>query len=124
MKTAPKIPVKPNPYEGLSADAFLAILAEKEAAHEKQIQERDRAIRERDTRIKLLEEQLRLATIRKFAASSEKQPFQVNLFDETELEAALRELDEELEGDTQEQDSDARQRRPAARAYRTAAGRC
>lgn len=99
MKTAPQRPVKSSPYEELSADALLAILAEKDdliTAHERQIQERDRTIRGRDARIKLLEEQLRLATIRKFAANSEKLPFQVNLFDETELEAALRELDDEL----------------------------
>lgn len=121
MKTAPQRPAKTSPYEGLGADALLAILAEKDAAHERRIQDheraiqdRDRAIRERDTRIKLLEEQLRLATIRKFAASSEKQPFQVNLFDETELEAALRELDEQLDDGTDESaqpDADAQQRR-------------
>ena len=112
MKSAPKSSVQASPYEGLGTDALLAMLAEKDAfiaAHENQIQERDhllkkrdRSIRERDTRIKLLEEQLRLATIRKFAASSEKQPFQINLFDETEVEAALRELDEELNDGTDE----------------------
>ena len=116
MKTAPQSPAKASPYEGLSAEALVAILAEKDAfitAHEKQIQARDRAIAERDTRIKLLEEQLRLATIRKFAASSEKLAFQINLFDETELEASLRELDEELDGDADNaaQDNDAQQRR-------------
>jgi transposase len=61
---------------------------------------------------------MRLATIRKFAASSEKQPFQVNLFDESELEAALRELDEQLKSDTEEQDSDARQCRRARKRER------
>jgi transposase len=131
MKTAPQRPAKTSPYEGLGADALLAILAEKDtfiAAHDNQIQEcgrviqareralqeRDRAIRERDKRIKLLEEQLRLATIRKFAASSEKLPFQVNLFDETELEAALRELDAQLDDGTDaptQQDADAQQPR-------------
>lgn len=114
MKSAPQRPDKSSPYEGLSADALLAILAEKDdriTAHEQQIhardhaiEERDRTIRGRDARIKLLEEQLRLATIRKFAVSSEKLPFQVNLFDETELEAALRELDEDLGTSADEQD--------------------
>jgi len=145
MKTAPQKPAKASPYEGLSADALLAILAEKDvyiAAHERHLRERDlviqerdhaildrergieereRVIRERDTRIKLLEEQLRLATIRKFAASSEKQPFQVNLFDETELEAALRELDEQLDGtaaDEGPQDAEAQQRRRARKRER------
>ena len=117
MKTAPQRPVEvgsASPYEGLGADALLAILAEKDADHERQLQDRDRVIRERDTRIKLLEEPLRLATIRKFAASSEKLSFQVNLFDETELEAALRELDEQLDDGTDEptpQEADAQQRR-------------
>lgn len=117
MKTAPHSSHQPSPYEGLSASDLLAILAEKDAfitAHQQQVQERDRAIRERDTRIKLLEEQLRLATIRKFTASSEKLPFQITLFDEAELEAALRELDEELHGDQDEQsaqDDAAQQRR-------------
>lgn len=138
MKTAPQKPAKASPYEGLSADALLAILAKKDAhiaAHERHLQERDRVIQERDraiqdreraiqdrdraisgrdTRIKLLEEQLRLATIRKFAASSEKLSFQVNLFDETELEASLRELDEQLDDGTDEpvqQDAEAQQRR-------------
>lgn len=135
MKTALKSPVQSSPYEGLSADALLAILAEKDhliTAHASQIQERDealeardhaiqerdRVIRGRDARIKLLEEQLRLATIRKFAASSEKLPFQVNLFDETELEAALRELDEELgdsAGDQDEQDTHQQGRRNRTR---------
>jgi hypothetical protein len=46
MKTAPQRPAEvgsASPYEGLSADALLAILAEKDAfiaAHENQIQER------------------------------------------------------------------------------------
>ncbi|MFT7287232.1 MAG: hypothetical protein ACI87W_001345, partial [Halieaceae bacterium] len=56
MKAAPKSPVKSRPYEGLSADTLLTILAEKDVTHEKQIQERDQAIQERDTRIKLLED--------------------------------------------------------------------
>jgi|TARA_R110000823_G_C15928353_1_gene499267 transposase len=119
MKTAPHSPDQPSPYEGLSASDLLAILAEKDAfitAREQQVQERDRAIRERDTRIKLLEEQLRLATIRKFAASSEKLPFQITLFDEVELEAALRELDEQLDLDgTPDDQGDAAQQRRRSR---------
>src|SRR5690606_19905811 len=119
MKRAPHSPDQPSPYEGLSASDLLAILAEKDAfitAREQQVQERYRAIRERDTRIKLLEEQLRLATIRKFAASSEKLPFQITLFDEVELEAALRELDEQLDLDgTPDDQGDAAQQRRRSR---------
>ena len=119
MKKASQSPIKSSPYAGLSADALLAILADKDdliTAHEHEIEARDRTIRGRDARIKLLEEQLRLATIRKFAASSEKLPFQVNLFDETELEAALRELDDELGDDADQQaDHDGAQQRQRSR---------
>jgi len=138
MKTALQSPANVSPYDGLGADALRAILAEKDAfiaAHENQIQardriieerdhliqKRDRAISERDKRIKLLEEQLRLATIRKFAASSEKLPFQASLFDEAELEAALNELDEQLADGSDEQDqqaADAQQRRRARKRER------
>jgi transposase len=131
MKTAPKSPATSSPYAGLSANALLAVLAEKDAlieasAHEIQerdrvienqtleLQKRDNTIRQRDERIELLLEQLRLATIRRFVASSEKLPFQIALFDETELEAALRELDEQLDDGTDQpaqQDDDAQERR-------------
>jgi transposase len=43
-------------------------------------------------RIELLEEMNRLLKTQKFSASSEKSKFQLNLFDETELEAQLDEL--------------------------------
>ena len=46
--------------------------------------------------ILLLEEQLRLARLRKFGARSEKLPFQGELFDEAELEVSLEEVEKEL----------------------------
>ncbi|WP_419583350.1 transposase domain-containing protein, partial [Thiolapillus sp.] len=46
--------------------------------------------------ILLLEEQLRLARLRKFGARSEKLPFQGELFDEAELEVALEAVEKEL----------------------------
>jgi len=46
--------------------------------------------------IRILEEYLRLATAQKFGASSEKNAFQVPLFDEAELETALSDLEEQL----------------------------
>lgn len=45
----------------------------------------------------LREEQLRLATLRKFAPSSEKSKFQLQLFDEVELEQSLEDLDQQIE---------------------------
>ena len=72
--------------------------------------EKDRAIAERDALIahqkaanaelqkllRLMEEELRLARLRKFGARSEKLPFQGELFDEAELEVSLEEVEKEL----------------------------
>lgn len=60
---------------------------------EKQITDQQSLIAQQQTLIKLLEERLRLAQQRRFAASSEKMPFQIHLFDEAELEMALSDLD-------------------------------
>ena len=46
--------------------------------------------------ILLLEEQLRLARLRKFRARSEKLPFQGELFDEAELEVSLEDVEQAL----------------------------
>lgn len=107
-------------YSGLSTDELLAIIAEKDARlaesndiiatsseriakfnehielAEHSIASRDKQISNQQCLIKLLEEQLRLAIIRKFAASSEKLPFQIALFDEVEMEVALDDLEEAL----------------------------
>ena len=60
---------------------------------------RDQHIRQQENHIRILEELLRLRKLQKFAASSEKLPFQVSLFDEAELESTLEDL---LERETQE----------------------
>ena len=52
----------------------------------------DKALDAAHRRIELLEEINRLLKAQKFSASSEKSKFQLNLFDETELEALLDEL--------------------------------
>ena len=59
---------------------------------EKKVDDQQECLRQRDNRILLLEELLRLRKLQKFAASSEKLPFQVSLFDEAELESAIEEL--------------------------------
>jgi transposase len=59
---------------------------------EKKVDEQQECLRQRDSRILLLEELLRLRKIQKFAASSEKMSFQVSLFDEAELESAIEDL--------------------------------
>lgn len=53
-------------------------------------------VQAQDQYIRILEERLRLETIRKFLSSSEKNPFQVDLFDEAELDVALSEIDAQL----------------------------
>lgn len=59
---------------------------------------RDTAARvvEQEKYIRLLEEYLRLAKVQRFGASSEKVAFQVDLFDEAELEVALSALEDQL----------------------------
>ena len=64
----------------------------------KHLKDKDRIICGQKKYIALIEEQLRLATIRTFAASSEKTPFQSELFDEAELEVSLSEFEEQLVG--------------------------
>lgn len=85
--------------EVLKVQELLALVAEKDRlleAHQKHLTDKDQLIREQQRYIELMEEQLRLATIRKYAASSEKTPWQGSLFDEAELEVALEELSEQL----------------------------
>jgi len=69
---------------------------------EKQLDAQQAHIRLRDNRILLLEELLRLRKIQKFAASSEKLPFQVSLFDEAELESTIEALMDEAVEDAEE----------------------
>ena len=110
MKSAPKHSLQSPDYRGLSTEELLVLIAEKDAKIEAACSEkiaaedqmaaavlaRDKRIKSQERIIKLLEEQLRLARIRKFAASSEKLPFQIGLFDEAELEVSLTELDEQI----------------------------
>ena len=65
----------------------------------KVVEQKDAAISLRDQRIFLLEDMLRLARLQRFAASSEKQSFQIDLFDEAELAVAIDELADQLPED-------------------------
>jgi hypothetical protein len=60
------------------------------------IEQKDQIIAEQQKLLRLMEEQLRLARQRRFGASSEKQPFQGDFFDEAELEVALSETEAQL----------------------------
>ncbi len=90
-------------YENLSVAELLVALAvkdqileEKNEVHQKHLGDKNHIILEQGKRIVLLEEYLRLATVQKFGASSEKLAFQSDLFDEVEIEVALSELEEQL----------------------------
>ncbi len=63
------------------------------------ITERDHIITEQQKLLKLMEEQLRLALQQRFGSSSEKHPYQGDLFDEAELEEALSDIDAQLPDD-------------------------
>ena len=63
------------------------------------LDQKDHIIREQQLLLKLLEEKLRLSRLQRFGASSEKLSFQVDFFDEAELEVALSDLDAQLPED-------------------------
>ena len=106
MQSALKKQQKQASYEGLDASQLRAVLAEKDQllgekderlqAHQKHLNDNAHIILEQGKRISLLEEYLRLATVQKFGASSEKLAFQSDLFDEAEIEVTLSELEEQL----------------------------
>ena len=91
MKTTLDNTPKTPDFSGLSPAEMAAVindlqeqLAAKEAALQSQLQQHDEALRRRDNYIAILEELLRHKKIQQFAASSEKQPNQIVLFDEAE----------------------------------------
>ena len=63
------------------------------------LEQKDHIIHEQQQLLKLLEERLRLSRLQRFGASSEKLSFQVDFFDEVELEVALSDLDAQLPED-------------------------
>ncbi|RMG33956.1 MAG: IS66 family transposase [Gammaproteobacteria bacterium] len=77
------------------------------------IEEKDRLLAEQQAAnaelqklLRLMEEELRLARLRKFGTRSEKLPFQRELFDEAELEVSLEDVEKELA------EEEARQKKP------------
>ena len=65
-------------------------------SHESTIQGHESTIQSREHYIALLEERLRLVNAQQFSTSSEKQAFQIDLFDEAELEQAIADLHDQL----------------------------
>ena len=95
MKKQPKLPIKTSDLSSLSAAELRLMVAQFQAVVEEQnasLLEHKSELKAAHRRIELLEEMNRLLKTQKFSASSEKSKFQLNLFDETELEAQLDEL--------------------------------
>jgi len=88
MKTAINTPQEPPVFAPPTVPELLEALEQK-----------DHIIHEQQKLLKLLEEKLRLSRLRRFGASSEKLSFQVDFFDEAELEVALSELEAQLPDD-------------------------
>ncbi len=66
--------------------------------------QRDTDIKQRDAYIERLEEIIRLQKVQRFAAKSEKQPLQITLFNEVELESAIDDLIDEIPEDSLSQE--------------------
>src|SRR5690554_1245442 len=99
MKKKPSTPNKTPDLSSLSAAELRLMVAQYQAVVEEQntsLLEQKNELKAAHRRIELLEEMNRLLKTQKFSASSEKSKFQLNLFDETELEAQLDELFEVL----------------------------
>lgn len=108
MKTVFDLPQKIPDYSSLTAEQLrlllrqkdaemAAVTAQKTAELNQVIEQQENKISQRDKRIILLEELLRLAKTQRFAAKSEKLAFQIDWFDEAELEAAIDELADQTE---------------------------
>jgi len=88
MKTAINTPKEPPVFAPPTVPQLLEALEQK-----------DHIIHEQQKLLKLLEEKLRLSRLKRFGASSEKLSFQVDFFDEAELEVALSDLEAQLPED-------------------------
>lgn len=98
MQTASSMSSSSDQYRDLDAAALLALLEEKDQKlkqKDHQISEGKQKLLEHANYIRILEEYMQLAKLQKFAASSEKLPFQVDFFDEAELELSLSEFEEQ-----------------------------
>jgi 7-keto-8-aminopelargonate synthetase-like enzyme len=95
MKTQPKTTSKTPNISGLSTADLLSMVA----GLQQQLQHQEQHIQKREQYILLLEEMLRLQRIQRFSASSEKTAHQIHLFDESELEAEIDQLRDQLPDD-------------------------
>lgn len=115
MQTRPVNALEPTDLSSLSTADLVSVvtgLQQQLAAREAALQEKDAqlksqssTLKQRDAYIDILEELLRLKRLQQFAASSEKLAHQIHLFDETELEAEIEALRDQLPEDLQETDA-------------------
>src|SRR5210317_421464 len=99
MQKAVKLHKNQHDPKTLKVPELLTLLAQKDqqlADTQHALDHKNDIIREQQKYITLVEEYLRLAKIQRFGSNSEKLAFQVDLFDEAELEVALGELEEQL----------------------------
>ena len=99
MKLAPKTQRKQGDLSGLTVEELLRVIAQQEQRIVEQtvsLSGQNKTIKNHAARIALLEEKLRLATIQKFAAKSEKLAYQIDLFDEAELDLAIADITGQL----------------------------
>ncbi len=100
-------------FSGLSPVEMAAVIGDLQS----QLKQRDETLQRRDNYIAILEELLRHKKIQQFAASSEKQPRQILLFDEAELEVEIDALRDELPDDVEEADAPLRSRKRRQRGF-------
>lgn len=91
MKKTPSTSIETPDLSGLSAAELRLVMAQMQQQLQRVIDEKNETLKDAHRRIELLEEMNRLLKTQKFSASSEKSTFQLNLFDEAELEAQLDE---------------------------------
>jgi len=116
MKSTPDNVPSASDLSGLSAAEMAGVISGLQqqldakddalARQQSELEQHEQTIQQRDTRIEILEELLRLKTLQKFAASSEKHRHQITLFDEAEVEAEIEALRDELGDDDDEPDPD------------------
>lgn len=96
MSPAPK---PTQDYAALEQSELLARLAEQDQIVQRQnkvIKDRDQLIRAQRQHIEKIEAYLNLAKVQRFGSNSEKMSWQVDLFDEAELELALCDLEAQI----------------------------
>ena len=127
MKSTPDNALKTPDLNGLSTAEMVAVISNLQAQlaakedtlqnQQVQLKQHDETLQRRDNYIAILEELLRHKKIQQFAASSEKQPNQIPLFDEAELEVEIDELRDELPEDVEEADAPRRSRKRRQRGF-------